>query len=63
MTRLEKIDRAYNLLREARDLLAEAQAPKTLQRVRLSLTSCQGARRHAANDPYRAERQTEGRSQ
>jgi hypothetical protein len=57
-----KIELAYDLLKQARNLLAEAEAPKTLARVRLALTSCQGARRHAANmasqDRWLAERTT-----
>lgn len=42
-----KVQRAITKLQEARDLLKAADAPRTLQRVRLALTSAGGAERHA----------------
>lgn len=51
------ISRAIRLLREARDLLKKAGARRTVLRVRLALTSAQGALRHAAgvSSPLDAE--------
>jgi hypothetical protein len=40
------IEWATEHLRVARDLLKKANAPKTLARVRLALSSAKGARRH-----------------
>lgn len=47
------IERAYALLGQTRDLLKTAGAPRTLERVRLALTSCQGAIRHASTRVHR----------
>jgi len=43
-------------LRAARDAFAAARAPRTLERVRLALSSALGAVRHASLAPYREER-------
>lgn len=42
-----QIAQAIRLLKDARDLLKQAGAPKTLARVRAALTSAGGAERHA----------------
>ena len=47
------VDKALNKLREARDLLGRANAPKAEQRVRLAISSTLGARRNVG---YRATR-------
>jgi hypothetical protein len=43
---VRQVERAIALLRSARDLLKAADCPKTVQRVRLALTSAGGAERH-----------------
>ena len=53
----ELVKQALAKLCEARDLLAQAQAPKTLERVRLAISSCKGAVRNAELKPYRLARQ------
>lgn len=50
------VERALQLLRDARILLASANAPRSAERVRLAITSTGGALRHvrrrrAAGDP------------
>ena len=45
--RADVLTGALKLLREARDQVARAGAPRTLARVRLALTSLEGALRHA----------------
>ena len=55
----DRVAVAIQLLREARNLLREAGSTKALDRVRLALTSAQGAYRHAQNEPYRLRRQNE----
>lgn len=52
----DKVKRALVLLREARDLLADAQAPRTLARVRLAITSAGGALRHSSRADIEAAR-------
>ena len=52
----DKVKRALALLREARALLADAQAPRTLARVRLAITSAGGALRHASRADIEAAR-------
>ncbi len=47
---------AIEHLRKARELLKEAGAPRATTKVRLVLTSAQGALRHAHNAPFREER-------
>ena len=54
-----KVSAAILCLRMARELLKSAGARKTLERVRLALTSAQGAERHAHLAPLRAERPRE----
>lgn len=54
--REELVVQAYETLRTARNLLTKAKAPKAVQRVRLAMTSAQGAIRHAHHDRYREER-------
>lgn len=49
--------RALELLREARDLLRRAGARRSVARVRLAITTTQGALRHAEHWRYRLERQ------
>lgn len=51
------VDKALLLLKEARDLLVEAEAPRATDAVRRALKSAEGARRHAVLRPYREERQ------
>lgn len=43
---VERVKRARDLLREARKLLKEANCPKTVERVRLALSSIEGAVRN-----------------
>lgn len=45
--RQRAIDEAIELLKKARDLLVTAEAPRTVAKVRLALTSAGGAKRHA----------------
>ena len=45
--RVQYVDNAISLLRIARDLLAEAQAPKATAKVRAALRSAEGAKRNA----------------
>lgn len=52
-----QISRAIGHLQEARDLLKEAKAAKTLARVRLALSSAKGALRNAQAKPYRGDPQ------
>jgi len=55
----ENIETAITKLKEARDLLKAADAPKTLARVRRALRSAEGARRHAWHrESRRQERST-----
>ena len=54
---VEEIDAAELHLQLARNALKAAGATRTLNRVRLSLTSLGGARRHALNAPSREARQ------
>jgi len=61
VTRAEAIDQAIEHLRSARELLTRAEAPRTLARVRLAISSAKGARRHAGHDDIRAERRKGGR--
>jgi len=56
-TALERTDAALAHLMIARDLLKQAGAVKTLARVRLAISSCKGAVRHASLEPIRKERQ------
>lgn len=50
-----RIDEAIKMLRAARDLLREVDAPKAVVKVRLALKSAEGARRHV----YRRQIHTE----
>lgn len=50
---VQNVRRAAELLREARDLLAKAGARRTYQRVRLAITSADGALRHVEARHYR----------
>lgn len=52
----ESIGIAIAMLRQARELLKKAGAKKTVQRVRLALTSAGGAQRHVRRLAWRAER-------
>jgi hypothetical protein len=45
--KLNRIERAIALLKEARDQLSIAGAPRSAARVRACLKSAEGARRHA----------------
>lgn len=54
MTNLEAVCRAIVHLQRARDLLKRASATKSTARVRLALSSAQGAARHAINKSARA---------
>lgn len=49
-----KVQRAITALRLARDLLKAADAPRTVARVRLAITSAGGAERHSYNKYVRA---------
>jgi len=51
-----KIEEAMARLRQARDLLREASAPRAAAAVARALKSADGARRHAHLKPYRALR-------
>jgi hypothetical protein len=51
-----KVSAAIYHLRQARDLLKAAGAKRTVDRVRLALTSAGGAERHAKLQPYRTQR-------
>lgn len=53
-----KVAFALEHLIKARDLLAAADCPKTLERVRLAISSCKGARRNAE---HRADRENSQR--
>jgi hypothetical protein len=57
VTNEERIGVAMGHLRVARDLLKDAGAVKTVERVRAALKSADGARRHARLEPYRTLRQ------
>lgn len=57
---VDKIVLAMEHLRAARTLLREAGAKRTLERCRRTLTSADGARRHAHLEPYRTARQKGG---
>ena len=57
MSKTGAIRMAIAHLRIARDLLKEAGAPRTTERVRLALTSAGGALRHAELAPIREQRQ------
>ncbi len=48
---------ALTHLRQARELLKKAEAPKATGKVRLAISSTEGALRHAELAPYRATRQ------
>lgn len=56
----EKCRAALELLRNARDLLAEAGATRAADRVRLAITSTGGAIRHAEGKAARPTPQKEG---
>lgn len=45
--RWRKVNEAIVHLRKARDLLSQAESPRTAARVRLAMTSAGGAERHA----------------
>ena len=62
-TAIQRVQLAIYHLRQARELLKEAKAPKATAKVRLALTSTGGALRHAENEPYRAARRVARRSQ
>lgn len=49
-----RVARAVALLREARDLLAAADCPQSLARVRAAIRSADGARRHVDRRSMRA---------
>jgi hypothetical protein len=53
MTETEKVMLALEHLRHARDLLRNA--PKAQNKVRLAITSCDGALRHAQHRDIRRE--------
>lgn len=55
-TSAERVAHAVEHLKAARELLKAAGARRTLERVRLALTSAGGAERHAKHEPYRIER-------
>ncbi len=55
-TARQRVELAIYHLRQARELLKEADAPKATTKVRLAITSTVGALRHAENAPYRAAR-------
>jgi hypothetical protein len=50
---IDDVRDALDLLKGARDKLKRAGAVKTVERVRLAISSAKGARRHAENLPYR----------
>lgn len=52
---------AISKLREARDLLVAAAAPRAAERVRLALSSAEGAERNAGYREVRAQRRALGR--
>lgn len=52
----DEVMRAIAHLRDARDCLKLAGAPRTLARVRAALRSADGALRHASNAPFRTAR-------
>lgn len=58
---VERVRLARNLLREARKLLKEANCPKTVERVRLALSSIEGAVRNVESrrfaSTYRTRKQ------
>jgi len=54
---MDAVDAAVLHLRAARDLLRCANAPKSLQRVRLALSSAEGAVRNASCRVSKAARQ------
>lgn len=56
---VQAIERATQLLREARDLCARAGAKRTANRVRLALTSAGGAARHVQRRAFRTEKETD----
>ena len=49
---VKRVDEAIAHMRQARELLKTVGARKTLQRIRLALTSAGGARRHALRVQY-----------
>jgi hypothetical protein len=53
LTPAQHVSLAILLLREARDLLVYAQAPKAAAKVRRALKSAEGAHRNAEARPYR----------
>lgn len=55
MSDAAKVDRALELLREARELVKDAGNKRTADRIRAAIASCQGARRI---QDYRAARAT-----
>jgi hypothetical protein len=55
MTDAERVDRALELLREARELIKAAGNKRTLARIRLAISSCKGARRIQASRRVRAD--------
>lgn len=62
VTNAERLRLARAMLRDARDLIKEAGADRTLKRVRGTLTSIGGAIRHADLEPHRRARQAAGKS-
>lgn len=58
---IERVKRARDLLREARKFLKEANCPKTVERVRLALSSIEGAVRNVESrrfaSTYRTRKQ------
>lgn len=58
-TPVEHVRVALRALRTARSALKRADAPRTLERVRKAIKSCEGALRHAELAPIRDERRSE----
>ena len=53
---MQLVNAALGHLRQARDLLRSAEAPKALERVQLAISSAKGAKRHADNRDDRDDR-------
>lgn len=52
---IDRINEATEHLKNAREILKEVDCPKTLERVRLAISSIKGARRSAYHRHFRRE--------
>jgi hypothetical protein len=56
LRQVQAVDRGIELLCEARELFKRADSPKTLERIRLALSSAKGARRHIGHRQWETEK-------